>query len=80
MKVLLIHNNYGIVSGEEIMMHRTAALLRDHGHRVECLFEDSVPPGAGLLAKGRAFVSGIYSLKSVRKVKHLIRTFRPDIV
>jgi glycosyltransferase involved in cell wall biosynthesis len=80
MKVLLIHNKYGIISGEELMIKRTVALLRQRGHRVDCLLEDTVPSNAGLLAKERAFVSGIYSLKGVRKVNHWVRTFRPDIV
>jgi glycosyltransferase involved in cell wall biosynthesis len=80
MKLLLIHNKYGVASGEERMVSRIATLLRERGHRVECLFEDSVPPDAGLLAKGKAFVQGIYSLEAIRKVRDMVRTIRPDLV
>src|SRR5208337_1324666 len=80
MKVLLIHNKYGIDSGEERMVGRIAALLQERGHRVDCLLEDSVPPDAGFRAKGIAFVRGIYCMEGARKVRNRVRTFRPDIV
>ena len=80
MKVLLIHNKYGIDSGEERMVRRIAALLQERGHRVDCLLEDSVPPDAGFPAKGIAFVRGIYCMEGARKVRNRVRTFRPDIV
>ena len=80
MKVLLIHNQYGIVSGEERMVSRIAALLQERGHAVDCRFEDGLPPGAGLGAQGKAFFQGLYSRDSVRKVRDWVRAFRPDLV
>lgn len=80
MKVLLIHNKYGIDSGEERMVGGIATLLREYGHEVDCLFEDSLSPGAGFRAKGKAFVQGIYGWESVRKVRDLVRAFQPDLV
>jgi glycosyltransferase involved in cell wall biosynthesis len=80
MKVLFIHNKYGGVSGEERMVRRIAALLQEFGHEVDCRFEDSLPPGAGFHAKGKAFFQGIYGWESVRKVRDWVRAFRPDLV
>ena len=80
MKVLLIHNQYGAVSGEERMVSRIAALLRECGHEVDCRFEDSLPPGVGFRAKGKAFFQGIYGREGVRKVRDWVRAFRPDLV
>ncbi len=80
MKVLLIHNKYGILSGEERMVGRIAALLRERGHEVECRFEDSLPPGSELRAQGKAFFKGIYCRESIRKVRDWVGNFRPDLV
>jgi len=80
MRVLLIHNKYGGVSGEERMVSRIATLLREYGHEVDCRFENSLSPGAGLRAKGKAFVQGIYDWESVQRVRDWVRAFRPDLV
>jgi len=76
----MIHNKYGAVSGEERMVNRIAAILRERGHQVDCLLEDSLPPGAGLRAKGKAFFQGIYGRESFRKVRDWVRDCRPDLV
>lgn len=62
------------------MVGRIAALLNDRGHRVDCCFEDSLPPGSGLQAKGKAFFQGIYSKTNVGTVRDWVRAFRPDLV
>jgi glycosyltransferase involved in cell wall biosynthesis len=80
MRILIIHNKYGTVSGEERMVSRIADLLRVGGHTVDYLFEDSLPPSAGLRSKGEAFFQGIYGREGVRKVKDRLRAIRPDLV
>lgn len=80
MKVLLIHNEYGAPSGEERTVNRIAALLRKNGHEVDCLLEESLPPGAGFRSKANAMINGVYSLKGVRTVRRRVKSFRPDIV
>ena len=61
MRILMIHNEYGALSGEESMVGRISGLLRDHGHAVDCWFEEGMPSRAGIRIKARAFIRGIYS-------------------
>jgi glycosyltransferase involved in cell wall biosynthesis len=80
MRILIIHNKYGALGGEDTMVERISGLLRDNGHEVDFWLEEGVPLHAGLRLKARAFVRGIYSLDSARKVRQRISSFRPDIV
>jgi glycosyltransferase involved in cell wall biosynthesis len=80
MRILMIHNKYGVLSGEELMAGRIINMLDERGHKVESLFEDGVPPDAGWDVQIKAFFSGIYCPESVRKVKERVRNFRPDLV
>ncbi len=80
MRILMIHNEYGALSGEESMVGRISGLLRDHGHAVDCWFEEGMPSRAGIRIKARAFIRGIYSPDSARKARQRISCFRPDLV
>ncbi len=80
MRIMIIHNKYGALSGEESMVGRISGLLRDHGHEVDCWLEEGMPSRAGIRIKARAFIRGIYSLESARKVRQRISSFRPDLV
>ncbi len=80
MNILVIHNSYGKVSGEEIVVDRLAALLQQRGHNV-LQFRRSSEEIPGLwFGKVRAFFSGIYSWTSRYEVARLLRRHRPDVV
>lgn len=79
MKLLFVHNRYGKRSGEEIMLERIVALLRDRGHQIDTWFADSADI-AGMSGKLGAAASGIYSARSRRAIAARIAADRPDIV
>lgn len=80
MKILLIHNKYGIETGEERMVSRIADLLRERGHKVKQFFANGLSPNSRWTKKTKAFFSGIYSPEGVRQVKEALKTFEPDLV
>lgn len=79
MKLLFVHNRYGKRSGEEIMLDRIVALLRDRGHRVDTWFADSADI-AGISGKLAAAASGIHSPASRKEMARRLADDRPDLV
>ncbi|WP_120077619.1 glycosyltransferase family 4 protein [Aurantiacibacter odishensis] len=79
MKLLFVHNKYGKRSGEEIMLDRIVALLRERGHEVDTWFADSAQI-TGTAGKLRAAVSGIRSPSAMQAIAKRIADDRPDIV
>lgn len=79
MKLLFVHNRYGKRSGEEIMLDRIVALLRDRGHEVGTYFADSADI-AGFTGKLGAAASGIYSARSRKAIAARIAADKPDLV
>jgi glycosyltransferase involved in cell wall biosynthesis len=79
-KVCLVHNAYGALSGEEVVVDATAAVLREHGHVVVTFFRSSAEIPRMRLGKARALFSGIYSFASRRRMRELLRRERPDVV
>lgn len=80
MKIGLIHNEYGVYSGEEAMFYRIADLLRKYGHDVGLFTKTSRDIGNTLLEKSKTFFSGIYSAQSRKEIRSFIGEFQPDIV
>jgi len=80
MRVLFVHNKYGVHSGEEAMIERIMDLLRVNGHEVEAFFKESRGLEAGFLPKIKAFFSGIYSFAAKRELAKAVAEFRPDVV
>ena len=79
MKICMVHNEYGKLSGEEIMVSRTVDLLQDNGHEIFTYFRKSSEiKTAG--NKVRALLSGIYSRKSRQQFREIIKQNRPDII
>ena len=79
MKVLFVHNCYGIVSGEELMLERIMSLLRSRGHEVSSYLAHSSTirtPGQKL----GAGLSSLWSPKSRRELRELLRVDPPDLV
>jgi glycosyltransferase involved in cell wall biosynthesis len=80
MRIGLIHNEYGVFSGEEAMFYQIADLLRNKGHDVSVFCKNSSTIDKTRLGNCKAFFSGIYSSSSRREVRQMIETFRPDLV
>ena len=79
MKVLLLHNRYQLVGGEESVVQAEKTLLEANGHQVT-LLEISNNDIASVWQKANAAVSAIYSLPSKRLVSAEIAHFHPDLV
>src|SRR5438105_7220189 len=80
MRFLMIHNEYGAPSGEEIQFYLINRLLRENGHEVKLFTRSSAEIPAMPLGRLRAFCGGIYNPWSRRRVAELLRSFRPDAV
>ncbi len=80
MKILFIHNKYGVLSGEEVMINRIVTLLQHHDHDVRCFFKNSANIGDMWTKKTFSFFSGIYSHRSRREVHQMLRDFQPHLV
>jgi len=80
MKALIIHNEYGKLSGEEIMICRICELLREHRHEVELFSRSSSEINNSVIGKFKAFFSGVYSVSSCRQLRRLVEQNRPDII
>ena len=80
MKICLIHNEYGKLSGEEVVARDLLRLLESKGHDVVPFIRSSAEIPKMILGSVRAFFSGIYSFTSKRKIRQFLRTHQPDIV
>jgi glycosyltransferase involved in cell wall biosynthesis len=80
MKLLLVHNDYGKLSGEEVVVEHSARLLRANGHAVEQFRRAGLKSPAKMVDSAKAFFSGVYNPISRREFKVLARSFRPDVI
>jgi glycosyltransferase involved in cell wall biosynthesis len=80
MKILMIHNEYAAVSGEEIQFYHIADILRTNKHEVQLYTRSSVGIEKKTFGKIKSFFTGIYNPVSRRKIGKLMETLKPDIV
>lgn len=80
MKILMIHNEYAAVSGEEIQFYHIADILRKNKHEVQLYTRSSAEIEKKIFGKIQSFFAGIYNPVSRRKISKLLETLKPDIV
>lgn len=80
MKVLIVHNDYGIYTGEEAVVDRMIADGKRGGLEIATLRLSSKNLRDTLPGKIRGFFAGIWSFKGRRMMRKSLRTFKPDIV
>lgn len=80
MRILLVHNEYGRLSGEDVMVASIARLLAEHGHEVRGYYRSSRGIDQAAHRKVNAFFSGIYSHKSRMELRGIIKDFEPDLI
>lgn len=80
MKLLLVHNEYGRVSGEEIAVRALRNVLESRGHRVDVYFRSSAEIGQSWSGQAKAFCTGVYNLAAKRLFREMLRRQRPDLV
>jgi glycosyltransferase involved in cell wall biosynthesis len=80
MKALIIHNEYGKLSGEEAVVEAQAKLLKENGHEVLRFEMSSANIPNIRFGKLQAFFSGIYSFSSRRQIRKLLAGCKLDVV
>ncbi len=81
MKILFVHNFHQKFGGDDTVVQNYVKMFRQRGHQVT-LYQrhNDEMKGFGLLMKVRFFVDAVYSMKTWRDVKNLIKQFQPDLV
>lgn len=80
MHFLLAHNDYGRPSGEEQAIDNISSAIVSGGHTVSWFRVSSSDIGESLFQKSKAFLSGIYSVDSRKKIKRLLDEGTFDLV
>jgi glycosyltransferase involved in cell wall biosynthesis len=80
MNILIIHNKYGKLSGEETVVESIQSLLLAKGHKVSSYLRDSADISRLTLGKTRALLSGIYGYNSIKEINTIIKNDRPNLV
>jgi glycosyltransferase involved in cell wall biosynthesis len=78
--VAIVHNAYGKVSGEEIVIDYLVQLLQSRGVTVKRFSRSSAEIETTRLGRIQAFFSGIHSPFSRRAFGQFLREMRPDVV
>ena len=79
MRILLLHNYYQQLGGEDVVLEQEQMLLRSKGHdvRVVTATNESIK---GLYSKVRTAAESTYSRRSRIRIHDEIVTFHPDVV
>lgn len=80
-RILQIHNFYQIPGGEDVVVRNEKRLLEEHGHKVYTYYRsNSELNEKGFLGKVLLPFTAVYSFRTYREVKKLIRANQIDIV
>jgi len=80
LKILLVHNEYKIFSGEEAAVAGLESLLKAKGHEVLCFKRSSASLRDSFYGKIKACAAGIYNPFAVNAFIKTVKTFKPDII
>ena len=80
-RILQVHNSYQIPGGEDVVVRNEKRLLTEHGHEVyEYQRSNTELQGKGIVGKLLLPFSAVYSFRTAREVRRLIREKRIDLV
>lgn len=80
MQILLIHNNYGIYTGEEAVVDKQISLFKEMGHTVRIYRKTTEGVRNTVIGDVKGFLQGFYSYSSIKDIKRIIKSEKPDIV
>lgn len=80
MRVCVVHNAYGVFSGEEAAVEDQVRILQSHGHEVVRFSRSSEELATSPFGSLKAFFTGIYNPSSRRRFARLLAESRPDVV
>jgi glycosyltransferase involved in cell wall biosynthesis len=78
-KILVLHNEYQHRGGEDVVVENEVELLRSSGFEVRVHIVSNKKVNA-LASKLFAAIGSVFSIRSFRLVKDLIRSWQPDVV
>lgn len=78
--ILLVHNDYGIFTGEELAVEAIAKLLESRGHSISWFRRSSAEIGTSLSKKTQALLAGIYSRGSRQRMARILDSELVDLV
>lgn len=80
-RILQIHNFYQIPGGEDVVVRNEKRLLSEHGHQVFTYYRSNAELNErGVLGKLLLPFTAVYSLRTSREVRRMIRENHIDIV
>jgi glycosyltransferase involved in cell wall biosynthesis len=80
-RILQVHNFYQIPGGEDVVVRNEKRLLEEHGHTVYTYYRTNAElKEKGIIGKLTLPFTAVYSLKTAREVRKLIRDNQIDIV
>jgi len=79
-KILMVHNEYSIFTGEEAVVQGLLRLLGSRRHEIIPFIRSSTEIPHMRFGKYKAFCNGIYSFSSKRTFRKLLSAHKPDIV
>jgi len=80
LSVAIVHNDYGKLSGEEMVIEKLAALLVERGISVRRFSRSSAEIEDKLSGKAAAFFSGIHNPFAAKAFEEFLKINRPDVV
>lgn len=80
MRVLMIHNDYAMPSGEEHAADKIARILTDYGHTVHWFRRSSSELGNSVRGMAKAFFTGINNPMSAIALNKVLASYTPDVV
>jgi glycosyltransferase involved in cell wall biosynthesis len=79
-KILLVHNSYQLVGGEDAVVGRERTLLQEMGHQVILYSRGNDElKGQGIAGSIKAGVEGVWSSRSHREVEQVLKSEAPDV-
>jgi len=80
-RILQVHNFYRIPGGEDVVVRNEKRLLEEHGHRVYTYYRSNKElEKKSIIGKLVLPFTSVYSFKTMREVKKLIKDHHIDIV
>ena len=80
MKILMVHNEYGIYTGEEAAVDGLGDLFSANGHEVIPFKKSTRGRRDGLSNKLNAFFSGIYCHQGMNELEKVLKKDKPDLI
>ena len=80
-RILQVHNFYRIPGGEDVVVRNEKRLLEEHGHRVYTYYRSNKElEKKSIIGKLVLPFTSVYSFKTMREVKKMIKDHHIDIV